>query len=306
MQERVPVTIISGFLGSGKTTLLNRLLHSDAGLRLAVVVNEFGDVGIDASLVAGGEQFVELDNGCLCCMLNKQLEELLHDLKARGGFDRLLVETTGLAEPVPVAWTFERPGLCDFYRTDAVVTVIDAPNLERALAEAPEASVQIAQADVLVLNKVDLAADGGDSAERRVRQLNEIAPLFRTSYSGIPWSFLLSGDDLPRLPVELRQPGERTHETHFESWSAETGELLDPSAVEDLAYGLPRNVYRMKALVRIRGTPGWTALHSVAGRFTMAPIEPRSQPACSRLIFIGQELDRVELRALCDRLVSGA
>jgi hypothetical protein len=117
---RVPVTIVGGFLGSGKTTRVNALLREPHGRRVAVVLNEMGEVGIDAARLAGAEEFVELDGGCICCALNADLEATLGRLRARGGFDHLVIETTGIADPLPVAWTFERPALREGYRVDAV------------------------------------------------------------------------------------------------------------------------------------------------------------------------------------------
>ena len=122
--EPIAATILTGFLGSGKTTLLNALLTHKHGLRLAVVVNEFGAVGIDGALIEGGERFVELDNGCLCCSLNADLDKTLRELQARGGFDHLVIETTGMADPLPVAWAFAKPGLAPYFRVDAIVTVV--------------------------------------------------------------------------------------------------------------------------------------------------------------------------------------
>jgi G3E family GTPase len=121
---RIPVTIVGGFLGSGKTTRVNALLREPRGRRIAVVLNEVGEVGIDGARLAAAEEFVELDGGCICCALNADLEATLGRLRARGGFDHLVVETTGIADPLPVAWTFERPGLREGYRVDAVATIV--------------------------------------------------------------------------------------------------------------------------------------------------------------------------------------
>src|SRR5262245_27909172 len=122
-----------------------------------------GEVGIDAARLAGAEEFVELDGGCICCALNADLETTLARLRERGGFDHLVVETTGVADPLPVAWTFERAGLRDGYRVDAVATIVDAANLERLLREEPDAVIQIERADVLLVSKLDLRSE-----ERRV------------------------------------------------------------------------------------------------------------------------------------------
>jgi G3E family GTPase len=302
--ERVPVTVITGFLGSGKTTLLNRLLRSETGFRLAVVVNEFGDVGVDGALVSGGELFVELDNGCLCCALNSSLEDLLRQLSERGGFDHLVIETTGLADPLGVAWTFERPGLISCYRMDAVVTVVDAANLERALQESLEAQVQVERADLLLLNKIDLVEDGGAGAEARIAAINPSGRILRAVYSDVPWSVVLDSD-LAGSGSNIRKPDLHRH-SPFESWSFQTPELLSSESLEDLLYELPGRVYRVKGVVRTRSEAGWHAVHCVAGRFDIAPVSPSRPPGLSRLVFIGRNLDRAELARMCKTLTAGA
>lgn len=301
--SRVPVIVLSGFLGSGKTTLLNHLLREAGGRRVAVIVNEFGEVGIDGARVAGSEQFVELDNGCLCCALNEDLKRTLADLRDRGGFEHLVLETTGLADPLPVAWTFSRPGLSDFYRVDAIVTVVDAAHLDRALAEAPEATLQIERADLLVLNKLDLVADGGAAARARVEAMSPRAPVLTATRGQVDWDLLLDAEPA-RLEAPREQP-DHHHRPSFESVSFETDRMLSADALEDLFYELPRSVYRVKGLVRNDGADAWLLVNAVAGRFELEPFAPATPPARSALVFIGRDLDRADLLRRCKALEIG-
>jgi G3E family GTPase len=203
--EKVPVTVLTGYLGAGKTTLLNRILSEPHGKKYAVIVNEFGEIGIDNDLVVGvDEEVFEMNNGCICCTVRGDLVRILDGLRRRKGkFDAVIVETTGLADPAPVAQTFfvdENVGRKT--RLDAVVTVADAKWLSERLKDAPEAKNQIAFADVILLNKTDLvSADDLRDVEGRIRAINPYAKLHRTERAQIPLAEVLDRNafDLDRI-----------------------------------------------------------------------------------------------------------
>ena len=188
--EKLPVTVLTGYLGAGKTTLLNRILSEPHGKKYAVIVNEFGEIGIDNELVVGADEEVfEMNNGCICCTVRGDLIRIIEGLMRRKGkFDAIIVETTGLADPAPVAQTFfvdENVGRRT--KLDAVVTVADAKWLKDRLKDAPEAKNQIAFADVILLNKTDLVTDAElREVEARIRAINPYAKLHRTQRSQIP------------------------------------------------------------------------------------------------------------------------
>jgi G3E family GTPase len=205
MSDKVPVTVLTGYLGAGKTTLLNRILSEQHGRKFAVIVNEFGEIGIDNDLVVGADEEVfEMNNGCICCTVRGDLIRILEGLmKRRGKFDAIIVETTGLADPAPVAQTFfVDQDVQDRAWLDAVVTVADAKWLSERLKDAPEAKNQIAFADVIILNKMDLVSEGEmREVEARIRAINPYAKLHRTSRCQVSLDAVLGQNafDLDRI-----------------------------------------------------------------------------------------------------------
>ncbi len=203
--DKIPVTVLTGYLGAGKTTLLNRILSEPHGKKYAVIVNEFGEIGIDNDLIVGADEEVfEMNNGCVCCTVRGDLIRIIEGLMRRKGkFDAIIVETTGLADPAPVAQTFfvdENVGKRT--KLDAVVTVADAKWLKERLRDAPEAKNQIAFADVILVNKTDLVSDAElREVEARIRGINPYAKLHRTQRSQIGLDQVLGRNafDLDRI-----------------------------------------------------------------------------------------------------------
>src|SRR5215471_6453035 len=188
--SQVPVTVLTGYLGAGKTTLLNRILTEDHGRRYAVVINEFGELGVDNDLVVDtDEEVFEMNNGCICCTVRGDLIRIVGGLmKRRDRFDGIIIETTGLANPAPVAQTFfVDEGVRAKAKLDAIVTVVDAKHLPQRLQDSREAADQIAFADVIVLNKTDLVSpEELEVVEQKIRSINRFAVIHRTERAALP------------------------------------------------------------------------------------------------------------------------
>jgi len=212
-EAKVPVTILTGFLGSGKTTLLNKILSEEHGKRIAVIENEFGEVGIDQALVIeADEEIFEMSNGCICCTVRGDLIRVLGNLmKRRDKFDYVLVETTGLADPGPVAQTFFMDDeIREEFALDGIVTLVDAGHINQQLGRSDESEEQVAFADVLVLNKTDLVDDATlDDLEARLREMNRMAKVVRCEQAEVPVDTVLNlsafnlEDALERRPTFL-------------------------------------------------------------------------------------------------------
>jgi len=329
------VTVLTGFLGAGKTTLLNHLLRADHGHRYAVIVNEFGAAGIDGQLIGqGGDDLIEMNNGCLCCSIRGNLVRTLHDLLPRiADFDGLLVETTGLADPGPVAQTFLMDdGLRARLPLDSITTVVDALNVRDQIAARPEARAQIAFADQIVLNKVDLlAAKDLADVETRLRMINPYAPIHRARRGAVPLEavFHRRGFALDRVEALLANADRHGHDhdhDHDESCGhpghphhhhADIASVLvtqdrplDAGPVGDwLADHLARcgtDTLRVKGIVHAAGEPRklvFQAVHMMLEGDFLGNW-PATGPHRSQIVFIGRGLDAARLQAGLDTCIA--
>ena len=324
-KQGLPVTIITGFLGSGKTTLLNHILTNQSGVKTAVLVNEFGEIGIDNELIIATEDnMVELNNGCVCCTINNDLVEAVYKVLERPDkIDYLVVETTGLADPLPVALTFLGTELRDMTRLDSIVTVVDSANFSLDLFNSEAAYSQIAYGDVIILNKTDLVDEADvDALEVRIRDIKEGTRILRTQNSQVPLPLILSVG-LFESDQYFEEESEHHHHDHehehdhhhhdhhshhlendgFTSLSFESDR---PFAIRKFQYfldnQLPENVFRAKGIIWFDESSSRHIFHLSGKRFTIEDDEWKGQPK-TQLVLIGQNLDHEQLRQQIENCV---
>lgn len=314
--SRIPVTILTGFLGAGKTTLLNRILTEQHGMRIAVIENEFGEIGIDHELVINtDEELFEMNNGCICCTVRGDLIRILGNLmKRRNQFDRILIETTGLADPGPVVQTFfADEEMQAKMRVDAVVTIVDAKHILLHLGDSDEAVEQIAFADVLILNKCDLVTpEDLDALEKRIRGINALAKIHRTVNSEIeiPKVLEVGGFNLDRAmevdPHFLEEEDEHGHHHHHHHDEEVTSVGIEHEGdcdgkklnawLSELLRTKGQDIFRMKGVFALKGNPErviFQGVHMIMNAASGGPWGERARK--NSLVFIGRNLDRAEL-----------
>ncbi len=290
---RKPVYIISGFLGVGKTTLLNRILKENHGHKFAVIVNEFGEIGLDAGLLTGSSDFVKMDNGCLCCVLNEELARTLQTLAARADFDAVILETTGVADPLPVAWTFFREELTGHFRFGGIVTVVDVLHFAETVREFAEVRCQVERADYLYLAKTQAATLAQMAGV--VAQIQAIQPAARRVDDQDPDFYDLVFDFANE--VSLKPPAHlHAHAPHFQSQSLSLqNHDVALNDLEDFFENLPKSVYRAKAVFRDAKTAQTFVMHAVCGRVEFFKC---SAEAARGIVVIGRDLPKSLLEAV--------
>jgi G3E family GTPase len=311
-ESQIPVTVLTGYLGAGKTTLLNRILSENHGRKFAVVINELGELGVDNDLVVDADEEVfEMNNGCICCTVRGDLIRIIGGLmKRKGRFDGIIVETTGLADPAPVAQTFfVDEDVKRATKLDAIVTVVDAKHLPARLKDSSEAQEQIAFADILVLNKMDLVTEEeAAEVERLIKAINPYAEIRRSTKSDVPLDAVIGRDafNLARIlekePDFLSGEDHHEHDSEVNSVSFEVSKPIDAEKfnawISQLLQSKGQDLLRTKGILYYAGDNrrfAFQAVHMIADGDYIGEVK-EGDPRKSKIVFIGRDLNRPQLR----------
>jgi G3E family GTPase len=310
--SHIPVTILTGFLGSGKTTLLNRILKEDHGLKIAVIENEFGEEGVDNDLLTqdSKEQIVEMNNGCICCTVRGDLIRILgelHERRKKGEikFDHVVIETTGMADPGPVAQTFfVDDEIADNYLLDAVITVVDAVHGQKQLDEHKEAQEQVGFADRILMSKIDVASEADqNSLKERLKRINPRAPIQGVKFGDVPIKEVLDirGFNLNAIleidPTFLEDDSHE-HSDEIQSFVFKNDKPFDPAKLEDFLSGIVQvygpDLLRYKGVLSMKGSERRTVfqgVHMMMGA-DLGKRWEASEKRSSKMVFIGRNLPK--------------
>lgn len=339
-KQGLPVTIITGFLGSGKTTLLNHILTNQDGLKTAVLVNEFGEIGIDNELIVStDDSMVELNNGCICCTINEDLVNAVYKiLERKDKIDYLVVETTGLADPLPVALTFLGTELRDMTRLDSIITMVDCANFSLDLFNSEAALSQIQYGDVIILNKTDLVDQADvDALEVKVRDIKNDARILRTQKSQVSLPLILSVGlfESDQYYEQTESAGhdhdhhehdhdhhhhdhnhehhhhdhdhhEHSHHLENDGFTSISFQFDQPFNIRKFQYfldnQLAENIFRAKGILWFDESPLRHIFHLSGKRFTLEDEQWRTEKK-TQLVLIGQNLDEATLRQQIENCV---
>jgi G3E family GTPase len=309
-EKMVPVTILTGFLGSGKTTLLNRILKEEHGQRIAVIENEYGEAGVDNDILleSGKEQIVEMNNGCICCTVRGDLIRILGELRTKRDsgnlkFDRVIIETTGMADPGPVAQTFFLDeAIGNYYLLDSVLTLVDAKHANQQLNDFREAQEQVGFADRILMSKTDLVSD--DEIEKlrsRLVRMNPRAPIKKVHFGNAPIDEILDirGFNLNAIlevDPEFLKEEEHEHAEHVSSFVFRSERPFDGTKLEEFLSGLTQvygnDMLRYKGVLYLKDNPNrvvFQGVHMMMGG-DMGKPWGKNEKRSSTLVFIGRNL----------------